>query len=65
MFSTMWAFHLSNESPGLINCYQEVTVITKKIHSDTHQEVTVFLQKINPDILLVVDCDRDGIWPFC
>ena len=49
MFSTMWALHLSNESPGLVNCYQEVTVITQKIHSDTHQEVTVFLKKIDPD----------------
>lgn len=43
------------------NCYQEVTVITQKIHSDTHQEARIFPSKIHPDILLVVDCDRDGV----
>lgn len=50
MFSTTWAFHLSKEGTGL----DHITHISRSLLS---------ARKIHPDILLVVDCHRDGRKP--
>lgn len=50
MFSTTWAFHLSKEGAGL----DHITHVNRSL---------LTARKIHPDILLVVDCHRDGRKP--